>query len=81
MTDMWVAMMDEYLITISMSDTNLSSDLLLHHNTRSQQDKNLKPAAKHYSDKILTRRAIIVKDRVTHESVLYPDGCVIITPP
>ena len=76
-TDVRAALMNESLEMISMSDTNLSSDLLLHGNTRSQHEKDLKPTAKHYSEKILTREAIIVNDNITHVSSLCPDGCII----
>ena len=75
--DMWVAIMDKGLETISMSYTNLSRDLLIHGNTRSHHEKDLEPTAKHYCDKILIRGAIIVNNKITHVSALCSNGCII----
>ena len=70
-TDLWAKSIAERE-TITASDTNLSSPLLLDQDVISPREAGLLPVASHYHNKILTAGVAILNKDFTHFSPQYP---------
>ena len=71
LTDLWEAAITERE-TITASDTNLSTELLLEQTPYQPRDANYLPIAKHFHDKILPTGVVIINKDLTHFSPNSP---------
>ena len=68
MTSIWARAIDEGREVISMSDTNLTTQILLDDQLSQPTDQHLKCVSQHFTDKILPRGVYITNKQPTHFS-------------
>ena len=75
LTELWAASIAERE-TISASDTNLSSELLLDQRPYPARDARHLPIARHFHENILPSGIVILNNEPTHYSPLYPPAII-----